>query len=79
MTEQKTEQKPLRGATAQYKCHCGATFTARVADRKRGWARNCSKSCKAIKQERQTGQHRAHLNRFEGGLCFPSHADGDVQ
>lgn len=46
---------------ATYKCKtCGAPFEARVADRKRGWARYCSKSCKAIKQERRTGQHAAH-------------------
>jgi hypothetical protein len=29
---------------------CGELFEARIADRKRGWARFCSKSCKAIKQ-----------------------------
>ena len=29
---------------------CGDIFEAKVADRKRGWARFCSKSCKAIKQ-----------------------------
>ena len=43
--------------TAQYKCEnkdCGKQFNARVADRNRGWARFCSKSCKAIKQT-QTG------------------------
>lgn len=46
---------------ATYKCKtCGLPFEARVADRKRGWARFCSKSCKAIKQERRTSQHRAH-------------------
>lgn len=65
---------------AQYKCaSCGDPFLARVADRKRGWARFCSKSCKAIKQEQRTGQHKAHLSARDGGLCFPSHADGDVQ
>lgn len=36
---------------------------ARVADRKRGWGRFCSKSCKAIKQEQRTGQHAAHKNK----------------
>ena len=29
---------------------CSGSFTARTADRKRGWARFCSKSCKASKQ-----------------------------
>ncbi len=40
---------------------CKNEFSARLADRKRGWARFCSKSCKAIKQERSNGQHRAYL------------------
>lgn len=29
---------------------CKQGFVARKADRKRGWARFCSKRCKAIKQ-----------------------------
>lgn len=78
------EQKALRPGMQVYKCACcGDPFEARVADRKRGWARFCSKSCKAIKQEKRTGQYRAYLNRrdggYEGGLCFPSFAEGDVQ
>ncbi len=36
---------------------------AREADVKRGWGLFCSKSCKAIKQERRTGQHRKYLSR----------------
>ena len=37
-------------ATATYNCdHCNAAFTARTADRARGWARFCSKACKASK------------------------------
>jgi len=40
-----------------YKCKtCGDPFLARVADRARGWARYCSKSCKAIKQTQRTGR-----------------------
>lgn len=70
----------MSGKKATYRCiGCGDPFTARVADRARGWARFCSKSCKAIKQEQRTGQHRAYLNRVDGGGCFPSHVDGDVQ
>lgn len=35
----------------QIKCaQCTKTFTARQADRNRGWAKFCSKSCKAKKQ-----------------------------
>lgn len=45
------------GATVIVKCKCcKVEFTARVADRKRGWARFCSKSCKAIRQTQRTGR-----------------------
>lgn len=36
---------------------CKKTFTARSADVKRGWALFCSKRCKAVEQERRTGQY----------------------
>ncbi len=42
---------------------CKSPFTARAADVKRGWGKFCSKSCKAIKQERRTGQHAAYRDR----------------
>lgn len=71
-----------RGAMGTYKCLCcGGPFQARTADRARGWARYCSKRCKAIKQESRTGQNAAYQQRKEAGagLCFPSFADEDVQ
>lgn len=72
-----------RGATATYACaSCGQPFTARTADRKRGWARFCSKSCKATKQEQRTGQFRNFVaagGTLPEGLCFPSPADEDIQ
>ena len=37
---------------------CSTPFEARVADRRRGWGRFCSKSCKAIKQTQITGRGR---------------------
>lgn len=41
----------MRDATIEVKClRCKEPFIARVADRKRGWAKFCSKSCKAIRQ-----------------------------
>ena len=44
-------QPEVRGAKVEVNClACKEKFTARVADRKRGWARYCSKSCKAKKQ-----------------------------
>jgi hypothetical protein len=42
----------MRGEKEQYKCRtCYNTFTARTADRKRGWAQYCSKACKQVTQE----------------------------
>jgi predicted transglutaminase-like cysteine proteinase len=37
---------------AQYNCRtCDTMFTARTADRDRGWAQFCSKACKAVTHE----------------------------
>ncbi len=59
-------KQPVRGTTAAYKrARCGIAFMARIADRKRGWARFCSKSCKAVKQEQRTGQYAAYRKRVE--------------
>lgn len=53
----------MSAATETYKCKtCKQPFEARVADRNRGWARFCSKSCKAVKQERRTEQMAAHIH-----------------
>lgn len=61
----------MSAATATYKCKCcGDPFTARTADRARGWARYCSKSCKAKKQESRTGQHRAFIERQQSRECY---------
>lgn len=54
----------MSAATATYRCKCcGDPFVARTADRKRGWAKFCSKSCKAIRQTQKTG-------RAQGGKRF---------
>lgn len=48
-------RKP-RGKKVRVNCaRCGDPFMARVADRKRGWGKFCSKSCKAIRQTQRTG------------------------
>lgn len=76
-------------ATDTYSCaRCRGQFVARVADRKRGWARYCSKSCKAAKQEARTGQfsnyrhsgvdrttYLAHANEFGGIPNFDRNGD----
>ena len=56
-----------RGAKVEVVCArgCGMLFLARVADRKRGWGRFASKSCKARAQEKRTGQYAALLKRRE--------------
>lgn len=56
-------------ATVAVKCKCcKKPFTARVADRKRGWGLYCSKSCKAIKQTQAeaSGQTRRKYPRHDG-------------
>lgn len=72
--------------TSQYKCQCcKELFTARIADRARGWARFCSKSCKAKKQEQRTGQYRHFVNNRDhhenrqSGYCFVGMDEESVQ
>ncbi len=48
--------------------NCNVKFFARVADRKRGWGRFCSKSCKAIKQENRTGQCKKYYDNARNYL-----------
>lgn len=53
-------------ATVTVNCQrCQQPFTARVADRKRGWGLFCSKSCKAIRQTQQTGRRGPSRDRDE--------------
>lgn len=40
-----------RGSSKKMRCHCGCTYTARVADIKRGWGLSCSKRCAAIRRD----------------------------
>lgn len=51
-----------RGAKVNVTCErCKQEFEARVADRKRGWARFCSKSCKAVNQMHTHGDTRKQV------------------
>lgn len=51
-------------ATVERHCDwCKEPFTARTADVKRGWARFCSKSCKATQQESRNASHRSIGNK----------------
>lgn len=52
---------------ATYKCkECSKPFEARTADRARGWARFCSKSCKAVKQTKKGTRRRSRFPRHDG-------------
>jgi hypothetical protein len=57
-----------RGAKVEVVCAnkgCRVKFMARVADRKRGWGRFCSKSCKAAEQEGRTHQLANHFEHMD--------------
>lgn len=51
---------------------CKGPFMARAADVKRGWGKFCSKSCKASRQEKRTGQYR-RINEEESGEFSNAH------
>ena len=66
----------------EVKCkRCKQLFMARVADRKRGWGKFCSKSCKASEQESKTGQYYAYLDKKDEDelLTQVSMSEGEVQ
>ena len=44
---------------------CGKSFSAKVADRKRGWARFCSKSCAAWAREKKLDRNGYMLTQNE--------------
>lgn len=61
-------------------CHCEwckKLFSARVADRKRGWARFCSKGCKAAQQTKRTGYAGPtfDLEEMDSNWCHPFEED----
>lgn len=52
-------------------CQCCKTpFKAKSADVKRGWAKFCSKSCKAKRQEQKTGQYKQYLKNNDDTIDF---------
>lgn len=64
-TAKTLETKVASGYVMVKCCSCRVSFQARIADRKRGWGKHCSKSCKAKKQESRTGQYAAYKNRID--------------
>lgn len=72
-------------ATKQYTCEkpaCRKIFTAKKADRRRGWARFCSKSCAAWVREKKMDRQGYRLSPREQrrreedrDLVFAGHDD----
>lgn len=71
-------------ATVEVGCAwCDDKFTARIADRKRGWGRFCTKSCKASKQKfggtkafwekASPGNKRSNIAKYGERLMFDSY------
>ena len=52
-----------RGVRVTVTCPCGVVFHPRKADVDRGWGKYHSKKCKAIVQEKRTGQNAAYQAR----------------
>jgi len=53
--------------TRQYVCankNCAKAFIAKIADRRRGWAKCCSKSCAATVSNRKTGKFLNHIRGY---------------
>lgn len=70
----------IRGKMIECKCAvCGEKFMARVADRNRGWAKCCSKSCAATLNNRKAGNYarfchkRAVAIAIENGDYIPDY------
>lgn len=74
-----SQTNTVRGAKVDRKCECcHQIFTARKADVDRGWARFCSKRCKAIEQEGRSHQYREQL-RAAGPNDGLSQAERDFE
>jgi hypothetical protein len=70
----------VRGKLVKRQCQnksCKKMFAARQADVDRGWARFCSKSCKAKAQEKSTGSYRSFRDRQELRNLGLSHHGSD--
>jgi len=57
---------------------CKKPFMAKIADRKRGWARCCTKRCAAIKRERKTGTYKANMARIRAARAREDNFDPDL-
>ena len=57
-------------------CGCGRKKMVRAVDVRRGWGKYFSKSCKAIAQERRTGQYAKYLKRNDDYNPHPFDLEG---
>ena len=58
------EKRVPQPKMVECKCRwCRSPFMARAVDVKRGWGLFCSKSCKAMRQEKRTGQYTTYQDR----------------
>lgn len=75
-------------ATVEVACAwCAVSFTARTADRKRGWARFCSRPCKASHQAfggtkafweaANPNNKRSNIGKYTDRLLIRYGEDGD--
>jgi len=51
---------------------CKAKFMARIADRKRGWAKCCCKSCAATMTNKKTGNYQRFCD-IKNGILKPKY------
>lgn len=67
-----SKSKP-RGAMGMYNCeHCAKSFAARVADRNRGWARFCSKSCAMTAKQLMSAKPKTTNDEVVRVVVIPS-------
>jgi hypothetical protein len=75
--EQVKQVRKINASMTTVTCKwCKNNFQARTADVKRGWGIFCSKQCKAMEQEKRTGQY-ANLSNRSDSYYFDEHGFDD--
>lgn len=68
--------KPKRGSLVKKNCECCKNeFTARLADHLRGWARFCSRACKARHQAANAPARAEPIDLTNKSNSDEDHAD----
>lgn len=63
-------QPPAESRSTLCTCECGTQFTAKLADRERGWARACSKSCAGRQREAKLREEALRANAAETAVLL---------